>query len=271
MTPLQRLVILLLWGASLPFCVLWPSSAIADTDVAVIPSARADELVPILAPMAAPEGGVSVWQDQLIIRATPEKLARIRETLRAIDKPLRNLTVHVRHAGIEAKRQQSFGAEGSVVIRNGHAGGRLEIQADDRHMKERHQSEYSMRALEGSTLFIATGTDVPVITFAHGPEGTGFTQGYVPVQSGMRVTPRILPDGMVLLTVDFQEASLSMSPPGAINRSGASSQLKIRADEWTVFGNISSREFQQQSGVFGHSRISTSRHAPLEIKVDVDP
>lgn len=248
-----------------------PLDARADTSVEVIPSSRADELVPILAPMAAPEGSVTAWQGQLIIRATPEKLSLIKETLQAVDKPLRNLLVQVRRRNTQSSRQQSLGAGGNVVIRNGQASGRVVIHAEDKQVQEQSRSDYSLRTVEGSTLFIATGTDIPVISFAHGPGGSRITQDYVPVQSGMMVTPRLLADDTVMLTLDFQDASVQQGGHGVINRSGISSQMQLPLNEWTPFGTIYSQQSRQQSDGMGQSRETTTGSTPLEIRIEILP
>lgn len=270
MNALRWPAILMLWALFMPAAVIWPVGASAETGLAIIPSDRADELVSILEPMAAPEGSVSAWQGQLIIRATAEKMALIKSTLDTLNKPLRNLLVQVRRRGTSASSQQVLGAAGRVVIRDGDASGRVTIRAEDEQTRQQSQSTYTLRAIEGSTLFIAIGSDIPVVTYAYGPRGS-VTQEYVPVQNGMMVTPRLLADGTVLLAVAYQEASMSPAGHGVINRSGVASQTKLNLDEWTPFGAISTQESRQQSGMTTRSRQSSTVNVPLEIRVEVLP
>lgn len=271
MNALRWPAILMLWALFMPAAMIGPVGAsAADIELAIIPSDRADELVSILAPMVAPEGSVSAWQGQLIIRATAEKMALIKSSLDTLNKPLRNLLVQVRRRGTVASSQQSLGAAGRVVIRDGDVSGNVTIRAGDEQTQQQNQSAYSVRAIEGSTLFIATGSDIPVVTYAYGPGGS-VTQEYVPVQSGMMVTPQLLADGTVLLAVAYQEASMSPVGHGVINRSGVASQTKLNLNEWTPFGAISAQESRQQSDVASRSRQSSTVNVPLEIRVEVLP
>lgn len=271
MNTLRWPAILMLWLLFMLAAMIGPVGAsAADIELAIIPSDRADELVAILAPMVAPEGSVSAWQGQLIIRATAEKMDVTRNALDTINKPLRNLLVQVRRRGTGISSQQSLGAAGRVVTRDGDVTGKVIIRAGDEQTQQQAQSAYTLRAIEGSTLFIATGSDIPVVTYAYGPGGS-VTQEYVPVQSGMMVTPRLLADGTVLLAVAYQEASMSHAGHGVLNRSAIASQTKLNLNEWTPFGAISAQESRQQSGMTTRSRQSSTVNVPLEIRVEVLP
>ena len=73
-------------------------SAPADPVTEVVPlTARTpDELVPMISALAGNDGSVTAFAGQLVIRATPERMAEIRRVLTEIDHPARRLVIHVR-------------------------------------------------------------------------------------------------------------------------------------------------------------------------------
>lgn len=75
--------------------------AMADYPLTIIDLQHrfAEDLAPVLAPLAGPGGSVSGVNASLLVRASPQGLAEIRQALRRLDLPARNLLVEVRRAG----------------------------------------------------------------------------------------------------------------------------------------------------------------------------
>ncbi len=234
----------------------------------IIPSARAAELAPVLALLAGPGGSVSAYREQLVIRATPEKLAEIRRLLETLDRPLRNLLLVVRRGGGQASADSSAAARGRVVVTEGGTRLSASVQLQDSRQQTAQDDRYQLRAVEGSTVFIATGQDVPVLTVLPTPAGAVAGQAYVPAQSGVRVTPRLLADGQVLLDIAFVEARVEGA---VIGRQGARTQITLPPGQWAPFARIETRTRHSGRGLASHQSGDTLAVTPLEIMVELLP
>jgi type II secretory pathway component GspD/PulD (secretin) len=271
LTPLLRILVCMpLWLGLLTA----PCAKADEAQTEIIYSTRAAELAPVLAPFAEPEGSVSAYQDQLIIRATPAKLATILDTLKKIDRPLKNLRISVRRQQQGSSSRKTIGANGQVHIRNGDVSAGISARADEENEQSQGSGRYSISALEGATVFIATGSDIPVLTVSSTRNGTVTGNGYVPVESGMQVTPRLMPDGNVMLDIDFRQASLAHQR-GVINRDTTQTRLQIPLGRWTALSNIDqNRSSSVNTSSFGlpaRQQESRSSSTPLEILVEELP
>ncbi|MDI1302976.1 MAG: hypothetical protein PSX71_13810 [bacterium] len=271
LTPLLHILVCMpLWLGLLAS----PCAKADEAQTEIIYSTRAAELAPVLAPFAEPEGSVSAYQDQLIIRATPAKLATIRDTLKKLDRPLKNLRISVRRQQQDSSSRKTIGANGRVHIRNGDVSAGISVRADEENEQSQGSGRYSISALEGATVFIATGSDIPVLTVSSTRNGTVTGNGYVPVESGMQVTPRLMPDGNVMLDIDFRQASLA-NQRGVINRDTTQTRLQIPLGRWTALSNIDqSRSSSVNTSSFGlpaRQQESRSSSTPLEILVEELP
>ena len=274
MSTATRRVLASLLKTVLLMASLTPAANAEDSQTEIIYSTRAAELVSVLAPFAQPEGSVSAYQDQLIIRATPAKLTLIRDTLKTLDRPLKNLRISVRRQQQGTSSSKNIGAKGDVRIRNGDVNADVRVRAREENSHSQGSDRYSISAVEGSTVFIATGSDIPVLTATSTTSGTVVGNQYVPVQNGMQVTPRLMQDGNVMLAVDFQQASLG-NRRGMINRERTQTQMQIPAGHWTALSQIdqsrSSSVSSSSVGVPGKQQESRSSSTPLEILVEVLP
>lgn len=254
--------------------VLPRSAGAEEVQTEIIYSTRAAELAPILTPFAEPEGSVSAYQDQLIIRATPSKLGAIRDTLKTLDKPLKNLRISVRRQQQGSSSSKTIGAQSNIRIRNGDVSADVRARADEEQKQTQGNDRYSISAVEGSTVFIATGSDIPVLSATRINHGVVIDQQYVPIQSGMQVTPRLMPDGKVMLAIDFQKASVA-NRRGVINRESAQTQMQIPLGSWAPLSQIDqSSSSTTRSSSFGlpvKQQQSQSSSTPLEILVEELP
>lgn len=272
-----RIVLASLWRTLMPMPLLIPLLASTnanaeETQTNIIYSTRAAELAPVLTPFAEPEGSVSAYQDQLIIRATPAKLATIRDALKKLDRPPKNLRISVRRQQQSTSRSKTLGANGKVQIRNGDVSARISVRTDEENEQSQGTDRYSISAVEGATVFVAAGSEIPVLAVSSTLIDNMTGNQYVPVQSGMLVTPRLMPDGKVMLAIDFQQAAIA-NYRGVISREATQTQLQIPLGRWTVLSQLDqSRSSSVNTSSFGipvNQQESRSSSTPLEILVEV--
>lgn len=238
-----------------------------ETDI--IYSTRTHELQPLLADLAAPEGSVGVYRDQLIIRATPDKLELIRDTLKKIDRPLKNLRISVRRQQQQSQHSRETGVRGKIGWHDNEARGRIVLDAEDDRSQRRDSNSYSITALEGSTVFIATGTEIPTLSIVSVGNGLVIGNQYVPVQSGLQVTPRLQPDGHIVLSIHFQQAELAAG--GGIASDTTQTQIQARPGQWTPLSRIEQSLQRQGSSLTKRHQQWETSSLPLEILVEEMP
>ena len=92
---MKALLILKIWATLC--CILFATQVIAATEFKIITLQHrfAEDLLPTIQPLVGSEGTVSGIQNQLIIRATPEKIAEIEQVIATLDVARQNLKIIV--------------------------------------------------------------------------------------------------------------------------------------------------------------------------------
>jgi hypothetical protein len=144
----------------------------------------ADELIPLIQPLLDHEAHLTGDGFRLVIRATPEMIVQVRELLKTLDSPLRDLWVSVRRA------QEH----------------RHEDTTDQIHRTREWDTEtYRVRVLEGKSALIRTGTSSEralagvVLVPWRGPVYVGGTR--LEMQQGIVVSARVQADGRVRIDI----------------------------------------------------------------------
>lgn len=271
--------------------LLLVAEAHADTTVVEVIALRhrtAEEVIPLLEPFVGPEGAISGMSGQLIIRATPENLAEIKEILGKIDTAPHRLLITVRQnvtrdqleRELAASGNVTIGDHGRVVVRDG--GSRDGAAAGYRRGQDRFSGRASststlqqagdtqqMQLLEGSQAFIQAGTSVPypertVVRDRRGVAVGGGTT-YRDVTSGFYVLPRLSGD-QVILEISPQRATLGEQ--GRINIQGASTRVSARLGEWIELGGIAQETSEKRTGIASASSRTGIDRCGIFVKVD---
>jgi type II secretory pathway component GspD/PulD (secretin) len=232
-----------------------------ETVVKVIPLRyrTAADLIPVLAPIAGPEGSVTGLDTRLVVRATPQALARIEGLLPGLDTPPRSLVISVRQGVSGAAAGQSAAVGGVVsnqrTVVTGAFGSSSSTSSDD--------ATQQIRTLDGHPAVIRVGRSEPfnsvgVVGTPSGPVVSGGTV-YAESGTGFHVVPRLTAAGVTLELwaentrgegpiVVGQDLRTTVS--GALGQwievGGAMRQAEVRARE--VLG-ASSRTFSEQRSV----------------------
>ena len=92
--------------------------ALAQQQVVILPlhHRTVEDVLPVLEPLLEPGGALSGMSGQLIIRTSPGNLEDLKKVLAAVDRPPRQLLIHVSQTRQADSRARSFGVSGSVNI-----------------------------------------------------------------------------------------------------------------------------------------------------------
>lgn len=270
--------------------VLFAAAALAQerVEVIVLKYRTAEQVIPILQPLVGTEGAVTGMQNKLIVRASPERLAQIKDILARIDTQPRRLMITVRQNTTRealAREAGVYGTAGGEHARvtipgqPGRAGGRVELGSGDDRIgakvwategQETSADVQHLQVLEGNAAFIQVGQSVPyrgrtVYRDARGATVVEDNAGYRDVTSGFYVLPRVAGE-QVILEINPQQNTLGAR--GAVNVQQASTTLSGRLGEWIELGGIGQQAESQGSGTVYATRQQRTEQRSIFVKVE---
>jgi type II secretory pathway component GspD/PulD (secretin) len=247
---------------------------------------RVDEVIPVLQPLVPPQGSVSGFNSQLIVRTTPQNLEEIKGILAAIDTAPRRLMVSVRQDADLDRTQRGGQISGSarvgdnaVVTVPGRptppgATARVDnVQARVFSSEAQNTDRVSqqVQVLEGGRAFIRVGQSVPVRSRQVVDTGNGRrvidTTGFQDVDSGFYVVPR-LSGGNVTLEISTAADSLRSPVTGATNVQRVQTVVSGRLGEWIEIAGIDQQSTQRDSEILARSSDARRDGRRVLLKVD---
>lgn len=257
-------------------------------EVIVLKYRSAGEVIPIVQPLVGADGAVTGMQNKLIVRASAERLAQIKQILANIDTQPRRLMITVRQNTTREALAQEAGVYGTaggnharatIPEQPGRAGARVEVGGgDDRagakvwatEGQETSADVQHLQVLEGNSAFIQVGQSVPyrgrtAYRDARGATVVEDSTAYRDVTSGFYVLPRIVGD-QVILEINPQQNTLGAR--GTVNVQQASTTLSGRLGEWIELGGVGQQAESQGGGTVYATRQSRSDNRSIFVKVE---
>ena len=256
--------------------ILVATTAYADSRTLVTIPLRhqlPSQVLPVIQPLLSSGSTAAEFNNQLVLNATDEEVAKIRKLLDVIDRQPRELLITVRTPGSSTARNRGVAVNGSIGNAN-----ELRIGVEDTTRTESSTGQQQVRAVEGMPAQISIGVTTPVTssyTLANGQRVT--SQEYVPVNQGVNVIARVVND-RVILDIAQQNDQLASRKrvqgarvPGAptIQTQSISTQVSGRIGEWIPLGSINQSSAADSRGLGGVSGSSLSEVNTVMIKVEV--
>lgn len=234
---------------------------------------QAEDLLPVLKPLAGPNVALSGIEYKLLARGNAVDLARLREAVAVLDRAQRQLLLSVRYGSSPQTSTNDMRVTGAV----GNRGSQLALRGVDKTQTVEDTDISSVRVLEGNRAFIASGQNVPVITAvavpsATGPVIAGVTTDYRELSSGFSVLPRVNGSQVILEISSQQQRPINNNSSGQNNGSATVARVTTtvagQIGEWLVIGGMESSAIETSSGI-GSRRIATqSDRRTIAIKVE---
>jgi len=243
---------------------------------------RADEVVPMVKNLLSQDGTVTVDRrtNSLIISDEEESIHNVRAFLENYDKPIQQVSVHVRFEEIRSEEGRSV-SEDARISGNGWSvstGGKTDDGVDIRvrggKKDIKGDAEYFIRVASGSPAYILAGKEIPYtekwlylckryarvtesVMFQH--INTGFE--VVPVAMGDRVSIDITP--RISYEVPGRE-------PGIIRFTRASTRLLPPMDQWVVIGGTSETDNEVIAAILEAGTHTQNSKLTISLKVIKD-
>jgi len=289
MPPLRLAALLLVLAAGI---------AAAQTTVEVVPLryGNGEQVLPVIRQLLSRESSVSIFQNQLVIRATPAELAEVKRVLASLDAPPKRLLITVRQdAGSERDRREAevsgsigndnarvtipgtrSGEGGNVVLRQGDD--RLRARIVDTQRSASSGTTQSIQVLEGRSAYIRTGESRPVRsrqvvrTFVNGQPVDRVVESteYRNADTGFYVLPRVQ-GTMVTLEIDPQREAFNNDRRGTVSVQRASTTVSGRLGEWITIGGIDESRSDERSTLLGRGSSRLSERSGVQVKVEELP
>lgn len=278
------------------YLVLAVGEVTAQTQMEVIPLRyrTADQVIPALQPFLDRSGTLSGFQNQLIVRTTPQNLAELRQILATLDAMPRRLQITVAQDADVLRERSVVEASGSfggdrgrvtippepgrqtgAIVQGGSGDDRFRARMDSGVSAGSQRGTQTVQVLEGNEANIRVGQSAPVPTRSVRRtvvNGQVVEQGLdsaqiVEANTGFRVRPRVS-GSQVTLEIMPQTETFSSRQPGAVNVQSASTVVSGRLGEWIEVGGSATQSSDRQSGLASRREGAVQDSRRIFLKVE---
>lgn len=231
----------------------------------------AEELMPIIRPLLAPDDALSGKGNLLFVRTDEATLSQIRQLLDKIDRPLNNLLVTVR-TGVDMSRERlEAGVRGDIVLDDPQKS-EVEARLNKQYKTQNKGSTQQLRVLEGQAAFINVGQSIPypsgnVIHTPHGGYGS-YGIEYREAPEGFYALPRLRGD-TVFIEINPRRDRLSPQGGGRIDTNNLHTTVSGRLGEWIRIGGIGESQDGKTTGIFSTGKKKSEEDREVWMRVDL--
>lgn len=249
------------------------SFAFADNKIETIQLNHrlASEVLTEIQPFIPKEAIARASNDFIILQATPQVIAEIKQLINKLDIPAQNLTVSVLKTDTVLSDSQRSQMSSDILIDK--RGGSLEagIRQWSTNNSRNKDQQYQARGIAGQAIMITTGQALPqkeqsLFLSANGDLGIQTKTTYIDIKNGFQAIANILPNHQVNIQIYPQFATFSKRN-GITDRSQLFSSISGPVGVWLEIGQVSSDKNIQQLGV---TRYQTHHQQAQFIYIKID-
>ena len=262
------------------FAMLFSVTAMAATEFKIITLQHrfADDLLPIIQPLAGEDGVVTGMQNQLIFRTSPENMAEIEQVIASMDVARSNLKITVNRQNNLDSTQHGVDVSGRKRIgnaaistnrypRQARDGVQIDIQNNSSTTKQ--NSQQFINVVDGEFAFIQVGQSVPFTQewriFTHRYTHIQRTTEFIEVSTGFAVRPRSI-GGHIELDITPRIAQLNQQ--GFIDFEALSTVVRVNKGEWFDLGGAMQRNDEVSRAILSFKNKAQTQNNVLNIRVD---
>ena len=233
-------------------------SAQAELRTYVVETLNGESVVQVVRPMLPAGGSVVHYQGKLVIRTTPENYDEINQVLQQVDTLPSTLRISLRRREDGQRTDSAVRGNGGIRYPGGLEGN---VTIIHEHEVLTGQQDYSISTLSGHEAFIDRGSLLAI------SGGWPASTTVLPLVQGLEVTPILLPNGDVRLSL--QQRYDERQADGRLTTQHSATTLVIPPGQWRNIGQLGGSEQRQQQGLTEIGQHSSEQSVPLQIKVDV--
>lgn len=236
----------------------------------------ASDLLPTITPMVGAEGTATGMQNQLILRATPERMREIESVVQKLDAERVNRRITVSNTNsIQSQndRTEATGTirRGNVIISNDRRAipnsGRIDIERNS--SSTIRNSNQFINVLDGERAYISNGQIVPFtqewITLARRYVQIERFTDWREVTTGFAVRPRTIGNQVEL---DITPRISHLNNQGYIDFESLTTTIRVSLGDWVNIGGTMQNNDDLSRKILGVQVSSSSQNSNINIKVD---
>lgn len=277
---MQAFVHRLLLACSILLALMLPTQALAVTDFKIITLQHrfVEDILPIIQPLAGEDGAVTGMQNHLIIRASPERMLEIEQTIASLDAAQQNLKITVNRQNSQQTSRNGVAVSGqkrigNVVIGTNRTSRRapdgVQIDIENNQSNTRSNSNQFINVLDGGQAFIRVGQSVPFtqewVTYMHRYIRVQRTTEFVDISTGFAVRARSI-GNQVELEITPRIAQLNQA--GFIDFEELSTIVRVNKGEWFDLGSTMQQKDEVSRAILSRSISNQLQDNVLTIRVD---
>lgn len=240
----------------------------------------ASDLLPIVDPMVGPEGTANGIDNQLIIRASPERMQEIEALVAKLDAARVNRKITVNTSNNVQTQREAVEASGSTKIgkvtvsndrraqnSNKPNSGRVDIENSSSNIRQ--SSNQFINVLDGERAFIRVGQLVPFTQ-----EWVTITRRYIQVDrftdwrdvtTGFAVRPRTVGNNVEL---EITPRIAKLNGGGTIDFEELSTVIRAPLGSWVDIGGTMQQNDEVSRKILGYQNSAGQQNSALSVKVD---
>lgn len=240
----------------------------------VIHTYGGEALLPAVRQQLAGTGSTAtVYQYRLILRTTPSGYQAVQQLLAQIDGVPQAVTVAVR-VGKQGNSAGSIQQNRIIINKNG-------IQGYGNYGNQTQSSQgssfYQVQTLSGKPASISTSTLLSLAQPLFIQQRSAYNrpstliviqgQTLVTASQGIAVTPRLLPNGQVQVSLNQVEEQLTNNRRAPIDSQSLNTTITLPKGQWITIGSIRQNNQGSGSGIGSSWSQNSQYEYPIEIKV----
>jgi type II secretory pathway component GspD/PulD (secretin) len=229
--------------------------------------------------MVGDDGNASGIDNQLIIRASPERMEMIEQIVATLDSARKNLRITVSHEDLRQSNSNQASISGNARIgnadinlgqpRRAYGDNNVGIDIEQRQNSASNVGSEFVTVSDGGTAFIRVGQSVP-----YTQQWLAWTQQYAHIQqtivyqditTGFAVRPRLI-NGQVELEVSPRISSLNSGD--VIDFQALSTVVRVTPGQWFDLGGTMQARDNVSRAILSGQGGSVNQESKLMIRVD---
>ena len=257
-------------------------SAFAETEFKIITLQHrfASDLLPIISPMVGEDGTATGMNNQLILRASPEHMREIEQTVANLDVARINRKITVKTSNNVQTQRERVEARGTTTVgkvtvsndrrdtNNRRANsGRVEVENSTSNTNQ--NTNQFINVLDGERAFIRVGQIVPFTQ-----EWVTITRRYVRIEQiidwreisiGFAVRPRTIGNEVEL---EITPRIAKLNGQGFIDFEELTTIIRTSLGNWVDLGSTMQNRDDVSRKILGLQQTSSQQNSNLMVKVD---
>ena len=258
--------------------LLFSLTAIAETEFKIITLQHrfASDLLPTIEPMVGADGTATGMNNQLILRAQPERISEIEAIVANLDAVRINRKITVKTSNSLQSQQERVAAKGvakvgKVTVSNDRRArpntSRVEVENSSSNTNQ--NSNQFINVLDGERAFIRVGKLVPFTQ-----EWLTITRRYIQVDrftdwrevsTGFAVRPRTIGSSVEL---EITPRIAQLNNQGTIDFEELTTVMRVTLGNWVDIGDTMQQSDEVSRKIFEIQSASSQQNSGLSIKVE---